>query len=205
MSYGNRCTILAAMAGSTETSPLYQIFLREPVDRRLRESVGWQKKIIPVVRPLRRYRENQWILLTGCFDGKELTEGHLSLFQALAHVAPLVVAVESDDTLWWNKGMFRPYMHQEDRVARVARRPEIAGVIPLGDTVFYGGRYPISKSRARFVERFTVLHPPMVPIASEDPFNAYPFGMNADAKTIGATRLVYEYYPAPSTAQRLGY
>lgn len=193
------------MSQRIEASPLYQVFLAPPKEHHRVELIGWRNKVIPFSRPTRRLGDRDWILLTGCFDGKALSEGHLSLFQALARIAPLIVAVESDETLWWNKGMFRPYLHQEDRVARVARRPEVEGVIPFADTVFYGGRYPITKSRGRFVERFTVLHPPMVPIASEDPLNAYPFGTNADAKNIGATRLVYEYYPAPSTSQRLGY
>ena len=188
-----------------ETSPLYQLFLAAPNDHHLRESVGWRHKIVSGVRPIPRFGDTPWILLTGCFDGKTLTDGHLSLFQALAHVAPLAVAVESDETLWWNKGMFRPYLHQEERVARVAQRPEVTAVVPFADVVFYGGRYPISKSRARFVERFTLLHPPIVPIAAEDPLNGYPFGMNHDAKEIGATRLVYEYYPSRSTSERLGY
>lgn len=188
-----------------EASPLYQIFLTAPIDQHSRELFGWRQKIVPGDRPIRRLRDSPWILLTGCFDGITLSEGHLSLFQALVAVAPLAVAVESDETLWWNKGMFRPYLQQDERVSRIARRPEVAVVIPFSDVVFYGGRYPVNKSRARFIERFTVLHPSIVPIASEDPLNGYPFGMNSDAKNIGATRLVYERYPAQSTAQRLGY
>lgn len=193
------------MMQPAEASPIYQLFLAAPRGQQERETVGWRQKIVSGGRPVRRFHDSPWILLTGCFDGKMLTDGHLSLFQALSAVAPLVVAVESDETLWWNKGLFRPYLHQEERVSRVARRPEVAVVIPFTDVVFYGGRYPVSKSRERFIERFTVLRPPIVPIALEDPLNGYPFGMNSDAKRIGATRLVYERYPARSTAQRLGY
>lgn len=193
------------MRTPAEISPAYQLSLASPADAHQAERFGWKSKVMTERQLPGRFGSKPWVLLTGCFDGRKLSDGQLSLIQALASVAPLVVALESDQTLWWNKGMFRPYLHQEERAQRLAQRAEIAAVLPFSDTVFYGGRYPVHYSRERFRERFTILRPPIVPIWCGDPYNAYDCGMNADAKAVGASRLVYEYYPAPSTSRSLGY
>lgn len=192
------------MNATSEKSPLYQIFLKPPVDGTISDRIGWVKKVLPVDKVLKRFGSKPWVLLTGCFDGKQLTDGQLSLMQSLADIAPLVIGIESDETLRWNKGMFRPYLHQEERVARIAQRPEVSIVVPFDEEVIYN--FGIStRSSHKLLQRFLRMRPPIVPIHADDPYNAQEWSMNGDAKRIHATRLVFEYYPAPSTSRLLGY
>jgi len=184
-------------------SPTFVVFLKTPVIHPP-EFVGWEKKITTENRVSQLFGTKPWILLTGCFDGKRITDGHTSLIQALSNIAPVVIGIESDETLFWNKGMFRPFLHQVDRVERIAKLPEVSAVIPFITTVIYNtniGR----RTNLEFFERFLRMRPPIVPIYAFDPSNPYRDSMNGDAKSIGAERLVYELYPAKSTSQTLGY
>jgi hypothetical protein len=180
--------------------------LRAPVDMAQEERFGWRAKVVSRQGLHSMFGTKPWILWTGCFDGKDqrILPGHLSLLQSLAAIAPVVVGIESDRTLWWNKGMFRPQLHMEERIERLAKRPEVAAVLPFDGVMIYNPDAGIRTSK-RFADRFRRIHPPIVPIYCFDPMNPYGDGMNANAKEIGATRLVYDYFPSPSTSRVLGY
>lgn len=187
-----------------ESSPSYRIVLSSPVETGI-DRFSWRSKVVMQTSVQRQFGTKSWILWTGCFDGDDLHRGHRSLLQALSGIAPVVVGVESDETLWWNKGMFRPHIPQAMRVERLAKLPEVSMVIPFSEVVFYNPMYDVQKSAHAYESRMTSLRPSMVPIFVDDPTNPYPRSLNAYAKRIGATRLVYDLFSNESTSRQLGY
>jgi len=193
------------MISRPDQSPLYRIVLSEPIDHASYDRFSWRSKVHSQRGARHAFGSKSWILLTGCFDGERLHRGHRSLIQALSAIAPVVVGVESDETLWWNKGMFRPRMHLDVRVERLAKLPEVAMVVPFSEVALYNFAYGSRKSSDVFLSRMMRMRPPMVPVYCNDPHSPYPMSVNADAKRIGATRLVYDYYSTESTSRLLGY
>ncbi len=195
---------------SNSESALYSVDLLPYLDVK-NTDVSWTSKIIDYPRApdlLRQFfAEVGWILITGCWDNPsdDLHPGHRSLLTTMKRKYDMhtVVGVESDQTVYENKGFLRPFRNADSRAENVARLPEVDYVIILPQTIRYGA--PDHSSKRIVTERVESLSPTHIMIDAEDPTNPYPFSHNRLAKEFGITRLVFTRIGNFSTSSIRGY
>lgn len=191
-------------------SSLYRVHLT-PHNIAERVARSWQTKIIDYNKApdllSQFFAKVGWVLITGCWDNPqaELHPGHRSLLTTMKHDfnMPTVVGVESDQTIYFNKGFLRPFRSTDKRAEAVAKLPEVDYVIIFPQTITYGA--PDKHSQSVVTERIMNLTPPNILIDAEDPSNPYPFSQNKLAKELGLNRLVFTKIGSYSTSRIRGY